>query len=250
MSAKIYNYLLKIEYDGTKYVGWQFQKNGKSIQEKIEKALVKIFKKKIRIIGAGRTDKGVHAFGQHANFKVNIKIKNTKKFLSSINYFLKKNLISVINIKRKKINFHSRFDAKERIYEYRILNREGTSSLNKDKVWHIKKKLDTKLLKKGSRILEGTHDFSTYRSSACSAKSAIRKINSIKMKKNKEEILLTFKSKSFLQNQVRSMVGCLKYLSSKKWDMNHFKKVLKLKKRSLCAPPAPACGLYLKNVKY
>ena len=172
MSAKIYNYLLKIEYDGTKYVGWQFQKNGKSIQEKIEKALVKIFKKKIRIIGAGRTDKGVHAFGQHANFKVNIKIKNTKKFLSSINYFLKKNLISIINVKRKKINFHSRFDAKERVYEYRILNREGTSSLNKDKVWHIKKKLDTQLLKKGKIILEGKHYFSTYRSSECSAKSA------------------------------------------------------------------------------
>ena len=119
--------------------------------------------------------------------------------------------------------------------------------MNKYKVWHIKKKLDTQLLKKGSRILEGTHDFSTYRSSACSAKSAIRKINSIKIKKNKEEILLTFKSKSFLQNQVRSMVGCLKYLSSKKWDMKHFKKVLKLKKRSLC-PSCSSLWFVFKNV--
>ena len=93
---KIYNYLLKVEYDGTDYSGWQYQKNSKSIQEKIEKTLSKILKLKIRIIGAGRTDKGVHAFGQYANFKINKKIENKKKFLNSLNFFLRKNLISVI----------------------------------------------------------------------------------------------------------------------------------------------------------
>ncbi len=244
------NYLLKIEYNGTKFVGWQFQKNGKSVQAVIEKALQKIFKLKIRITGAGRTDKGVHAKGQYANFKIDKIIDNKKKFINSINYFLKKDFISVLDIKKKKFDFNSRYSAKERIYEYKIINREGTLSLNRNQAWHIKKILDIKLLKKGVKVLEGTHDFSTFRASSCSAKSPIKKMNSIKVKKKGEKILITFKSQSFLQNQVRSIVGCLEYLSSNKWTLNYFKKVLNLRKRSKCAPPAPACGLYLKDIKY
>ena len=244
------NYQLKIEYDGTKFVGWQFQKNGKSIQDVIEKALYKILKSKIRIIGAGRTDKGVHANGQCANFKIDKNIDNKKKFINSINFFLKENLISVLDIKKKNLNFNSRFNAKERIYEYKIINREGALSLNKNQAWHIKKKLDLKLLKQGGKILEGEHDFSSFRAASCSAKSPIKRMNSIRIKKYGELILITFKSKSFLQNQVRSIVGCLEHLSSKKWDLKYFKKVFNSKKRSKCAPPAPACGLYLKDIKY
>ena len=101
MLAKSYNYLLKIEYDGTSFVGWQYQKNGISVQEKIEKALSKIFNSQIRINGAGRTDKGVHALGQYANFKVNKKIESEKKFLNTVNFFLKKNLISITKIEKK-----------------------------------------------------------------------------------------------------------------------------------------------------
>ena len=247
---KNYNYLLKVEYDGTNYSGWQFQKNGKSIQETIEKVLQKILKLKVKITGAGRTDKGVHAFGQHANFKINKKIENEKKFLNSLNFFLGKNLISVISIKRKKSTFHSRFDAKERIYEYKIINREGSLSLNNSKAWHVKKKLNISLLKKGAKTLEGTHDFSTFRASSCSAKSPIKKMHSVKVNKKGDQIFLIFRSKSFLQNQVRSMVGSLKYLSSGKWSLKEFKKAFFSKQRSNCAPPAPACGLYLQNIKY
>ena len=244
------NYLLKIEYDGSNFVGWQFQENGKSIQETIEKAIFKVLKSKTKIIGAGRTDKGVHAIGQYANFKINKKIVNEKKFLNSINFFLNKSLISIVEIKKKNLNFHSRFNAKERTYEYRIVNREGSLSLQKNKAWHIKNKLDLKMLKKGAKILEGTHDFSTFRAASCSAPSPIKKLKSISVKKKGDEIILIFKSKSFLQNQVRSMVGCLKYLSSKKWNFKVFKKVFKSKNRLKCAPPAPAYGLYLLNVKY
>ncbi len=244
------NYLLKIEYDGTKFVGWQFQKNGRSIQDVIEKALNKIFKSKIRVTGAGRTDKGVHAYGQYANFKINKNIKDKKKFINSINYFLNEDFISVLDIKKKNLDFNSRFNAKERIYEYRIINREGRLSLHRNQAWHIKKTLDLKLLRKGAKILEGTHDFSTFRASSCSAKSPIKKMNSIKVKKKGELISITFKSQSFLQNQVRSIVGCLKHLSCKRWTLEYFKKVLRSKKRSNCAPPAPACGLYLKNIRY
>ena len=244
------NYLIIIEYDGTNFVGWQSQKNGVSIQKEIEKALGKILKLKIKLIGAGRTDKGVHAYGQCANFKINEKIEDKKKFLNSINFFLQKKKISILDIKKKDNNFHSRYSAKERIYEYLIVNRHGSLSLFKNKAWHIKKKLDIRLLKTGADILQGEHDFSTFRASSCSAKSPIRKINTIKVKKSNEKIIILFNSKSFLQNQVRSMVGCLNYLSQKKWDVKTFKKIFNSKNRSMCAPPAPAHGLYLKKIKY
>ena len=244
------NYLIIIEYDGTNFVGWQSQKNGISIQKEIEKALRKILKLKIKLIGAGRTDKGVHAYGQCANFRINEKIEDKNKFLNSINFFLQKKKISILDDKKKDNNFHPRYSAKERIYEYLIVNRQGSLSLFKNKAWHIKKKLDIRLLKTGANILQGKHDFSTFRASSCSAKSPIRKINSIKVKKSNGKIIILFNSKSFLQNQVRSMVGCLNYLSQKKWDVKTFKKIFNSKNRSMCAPPAPAHGLYLKKIKY
>ena len=125
----MFNYLIKIEYDGSKFVGWQSQKNGKSIQATIEKVLKKLLKTNIRIAGAGRTDKGVHAFGQYANFKLSKKIADKKKFLESINFFLRKKLISILDIQRKEINFHARFNAKKRIYEYVIVNRQSILSM-------------------------------------------------------------------------------------------------------------------------
>jgi len=144
----MHNYLLRIEYDGTKFVGWQYQKNGISIQEKIEKALKKFFNSKIRISAAGRTDKGVHAFSQFANFFVKRKIEDKNKFLNSINFFLRKDLISIIEVRKKNKKFHARYNAKERIYEYRIVNRQGSLSIDKNKSWHIQKKIDVSLLKK------------------------------------------------------------------------------------------------------
>ena len=244
------NYLIKIEYDGTNFVGWQSQKNGKSIQDCIENALKKFFKKKTKIIGAGRTDKGVHAVSQFAHFKLKKKIDNKKSFLNSINFFLKKNLISILDIREKNENFHARFNAKLRTYEYLIVNRQGTLSIYKNKAWHVKKKIDVKLMKKGAKMFEGTHDFSTFRAASCSAKSPIKKMYSIKINKKNDMIKIKVISKSFLQNQVRSMVGCLIYLSTGKWNIIEFKKAFRSKKRFKCAPPAPACGLYLLNIKY
>ncbi len=246
----MFNYLIKIEYIGTNFVGWQYQKNGISVQEKIEKVLNKILKHKVKVIGAGRTDKGVHAYGQCANFKTKEFISDKKKLINSLNFFLNKDLISILDIKKKKLDFHSRFSAKERIYEYFIINREGSLSIYKDKAWHIKQKLDLKIMKKGAKILLGRHDFSTFRSSKCVSKTPIKNMSSISIKKKEDKIFLIFKSRSFLQNQVRSMVGCLKYLSTNKWSLKDFKKAFKSKNRENCAPPAPSCGLYLKKINY
>ena len=239
----MFNYLIKIEYDGTNFVGWQCQKNGVSIQENIERALKKILKVKVRITGAGRTDKGVHAFSQFANFIVKGKVEDKNKFLNSINFFLSKKLISIVDIEKKKLKFNARHDAKERIYEYQIINRQGSISIDKNKVWHVKKKMNLNILKKGAKILEGTHDFSTFRAASCSAKTPIKKMNSVKIKKKDDKIFIIFSSRSFLQTQVRSMVGCLKYLSTDKWTFDQFKRIFNSKKRDKCAPPAPACVL-------
>ena len=159
-------------------------------------------------------------------------------------------MISIINIKKKNINFHARHSAKERIYLYIIHNRVSPSPLNKDREWHIRKKLDVNLIKKGCKKLIGTHDFSIFRASNCSAKSPIRTINEITVSKSKNRIKLKFKSKSFLKNQVRSMVGCLKYLGEKKWDLKKFENFIIKKDRKKVAPPAPACGLYLEKIIY
>ena len=246
----MYTYQILIEYDGSNFVGWQIQKNGISVQEILEKALGKLLKKRVNIYGSGRTDAGVHAFEQSAHFKVEQIIKNKKIFLKSLNFFLKKHLISVLDIKKRTSTFHARFSAKKRTYKYFIKNRTSPLSLEKDKAWHVRKKLNLDLMTKGAKILKGTKDFSTYRASSCTAKNPVRSLNEVKIKNIKDKIEISFSSRSFLQQQVRSMVGCLKYLGEKKWTLKKFKQVMLSKKRANCAPPAPAHGLYLFKVTY
>ena len=247
----MFRYQILIEYDGKRFAGWQIQKKGISVQEAIQFELSKLFKNKIAIYGSGRTDTGVHAIEQSAHFDCKKKIENLSKFLQSINYFLNKKLISITSIKKISLNFHARFSAKQRIYTYIIFNRITKPSIEKNRGWHIRKKLDLKLMKKGAKKLLGTHDFSTFRSSSCNAKSPIRTMKSIKIKKVKNKIQIQFKSQSFLQQQVRSMVGCLKYLSEKKWNLKKFERIFKSKKRTLNnAPTAPAHGLFLEKVIY
>jgi tRNA pseudouridine38-40 synthase len=246
----MHRYQILIEYVGTNFVGWQIQSKGKSIQKLIQKKLSKILNEKISLIGSGRTDAGVHAIEQSAHFDCKKEIQNLDKFLKSINHFVNNMYVSIINIKKRNINFHARFSAKQRVYKYIIFNRVSRPSIEKERGWHIIKELDISLMKKGAKTLLGTKDFSTFRSSSCNAKSPIRTMKSIKIKSIKGRIEIQFQSQSFLQQQVRSMVGCLKYLAEKKWDLKKFDSIFKLKKRILCAPPAPAEGLFLEKVIY
>ena len=246
----MFTYQIIVEYLGRNFVGWQIQKNGLSVQEVLEKALSKFLKEKIRVIGSGRTDAGVHASEQSAHFKTKHKIIDKNTFINSINFFLSKYPVSILNIKKKSNKFHARHSAKERVYKYLIINRRSSLVLDKNKAWHIKKKLDVKIMKKGAEILKGTHNFSTFRASTCQAKSPIKTMKKATIKKNKQKIVMIFQSKSFLQQQVRSMVGSLKYLGEGKWNLQDFKKAFLSKKRRMCAPPAPAHGLYLAKIKY
>jgi len=242
-------YKIKIEYEGTPFVGWQFQKNGQSVQEVLQKAIFTFSKEKVIVTGAGRTDSGVHALGQVAHFDLKKKMQK-KNLLPAINQNIGSKSVTVLKINKVNKKFHARHDAKKRTYVYIIINRQSPLVLQKNKAWHIRKKLDVKIMKKGAKLLLGTHNFSTFRASSCGAKSPIKTMEKISIKKNKEKITLEFISKSFLQQQVRSMVGCIKYLGDGKWKLNDFKKSFKSKNRLKCAPPAPACGLYLTKIKY
>jgi tRNA pseudouridine38-40 synthase len=178
----MHRYQILIEYVGTNFVGWQIQSKGKTIQKLIQTKLSKILKEKILLIGSGRTDSGVHAIEQSAHFECKKKIQNLDKFLKSVNHFVNSMNVSIIKIKKRNRNFHARFSAKQRVYKYIIFNRLSRPSIEKGRGWHIIKELDVTLMKKGAKELLGTKDFSTFRSSSCSAKSPIRTMKSIKIK--------------------------------------------------------------------
>ena len=198
----MFTYQINVEYLGTNFVGWQIQKNGLSVQEVLEKALSKFLKDKIRVIGSGRTDAGVHASEQSAHFKTKHKIFDKNTFINSINFFLSKYPVSVLSIKKRPKKFHARHSANERIYKYFIINRRSSLVLEKNKAWHIKKKLDVKIMRKGAEILKGTHNFSTFRASSCQAKSPIKTMKKAMVKKIKTKLFLLFNPNLFCNNKL------------------------------------------------
>ena len=246
----MFKYQILVEYVGTNFRGWQVQKKGKTIQGLLQEKISKLLKEKITLLGSGRTDTGVHAIEQSAHFDCKNQIKEFDRFLKSMSHFLNKEGIAILKIKKRNKNFHARFSAKIRIYKYIIINRVSGTVLEKNRAWHIIRKLDLISMKKGAKKLVGTKDFSTFRASSCRAKSPIKTMKLVKIKSFKNKIEIEFRSQSFLQQQVRSMVGCLKYLGEKKWSLKKFESVIKSKKRILCAPPAPPEGLFLSRIIY
>ena len=246
----MFRYQILIEYVGTNFRGWQVQKKGKTIQGLIQERISELLNEKIILLGSGRTDTGVHAIEQSAHFDCKNQIKQVDKFLKSMNHFLNKDGVTILKIKKRNKNFHARFSARMRIYKYIIINRLGGPVLQKNRGWHIMKELDLIAMKKGAKKLIGTKDFSAFRASSCRAKSPIKTMKLVKIKSSRNRIEIEFRSQSFLQQQVRSMVGCLKYLGEKKWSLKKFESVLKSKKRILCAPPAPPKGLFLAKIIY
>ena len=246
----MFRYQILIEYEGTNFRGWQIQKKGKTVQGLLQEKISKLLKEKIIIYGAGRLDVGVHAKEQSAHFDCKNEIIKIDRFLKSINHFLNKDGIAILKITKRGNNFHARFSAKMRVYNYVIINRISGPVLDKNRGWHIIKDLDLKLMKGAARRLIGTKDFSTFRKSSCRAKSPIKTMKSVKIRSTKNKIEIEFRSQSFLQQQVRSMVGCLKYVGEEKWTLKRFVNVMQSKKRELCAPPAPPQGLYLTRVIY
>ena len=246
-------FAITIEYDGSNLVGWQRQTNGLSVQEVLEKALFELTGEKKTIQGAGRTDAGVHALGQVAHFDLK-KTMTMDAIRDGLNFHIKKIYkkikVSVLTTKKVTKDFHARFSAKQKTYVYKILDRRPPPAIEKKRVWHIRKKLDDKTIKKAAKILVGRHDFTSFRSTECQAKSPLKTIDSIKISRIGEEIQIWIKARSFLHNQVRIIVGTLVLVGRKKWEEKNIEEALKSKKRAAAGQTAPAEGLYLHSVKY
>lgn len=252
------NIKLVIEYDGTNYCGWQIQKNHKitksqskpviSIQEAIEKVLSKILQKKIKLIASGRTDAGVHALAQVANFKTNSKIS-----LNKLQRALNGNLpddISINKIEEVCLDFHSRFDAKSKVYRYTILNRSYPSALLRNRVYFYPYFLDVKLMQKESRILLGRHNFKSFQASDTKERDSVKTIKKIKITKEKDLIYIDIEADGFLYNMVRNIMGTLIEIGRGKFPKGSLKKVLLSRDRRLAGTNVPPGGLCLLEVRY
>ena len=243
---------LKIEYDGTNYVGWQAQRNGISIQGEIEESLKKIFDQNIKLYVAGRTDAGVHALSQVAHFDIESLSIKTDKIFRAINFFLKKkkNKITILESKIVSKNFHSRFSVKKKCYLYQIFNRNTKSYIQENKVWFIPQKINIKRMKDASEYFLGKNDLNAFRSVDCQAKSSIRTIEGIKIKKESDFIKLRISGRSFLHNQVRIIVGTLIQVGKEILKETDIKRIIQSKDRKNAGPTAPPSGLYLEKIIY
>ena len=247
-------YALLIEYNGNDLVGWQKQNEGISVQSSLEDAAKNIFNEEFEIQGSGRTDAGVHALGQiaHINLPKGHRLTSRHPFyiISAFNSLLRDSNIRVISTKPVKAEFNARFSAIKRFYKYRILCRAAPPGLDKGKVWHFRKKLDISLMQEGVKYLIGKHDFTSFRTIKCQARSPVRTIDEVSFYREGEEVIIRVSAKSFLHSQVRIITGTIVKIGDGTWAPEKILTILKGKNRNLAGPTAPADGLYLERVKY
>ena len=244
----MFNFKIIIEYDGTDYVGWQRQDNGLSIQEAIENAIFKLTAEKVTLFGAGRTDAGVHALGQVAHFNLKREFK-TDNIRDGLNQYLRPQLIAILVVEQIDENFHARFSATKRTYEYIITNRRPPLTINKNKSWGIFKTLDIKKIQDEAQSFLGKHNLEAFRSVHCQSNSTIKTIDDITIANKNNDIVISVSAKSFLHSQVRIMVGTLVEIGKGKIKIS-IKKIIEDQLRSQAGITAPACGLYLIKVDY
>ena len=242
------NIKLTIAYDGTDYKGWQVQKNGRTVQEEIEKAALRAFGKKTRVHGAGRTDAGVHAKAQGAHLKVPESIP-VKRIALALNSSLPED-IAVTSAKEVAEDFHSRYQAKRKHYRYSIFNAKSKDPFNSRFSWRVPYMLDLKLIRKEARVLVGKHDFKSFQAAEKKERTSVRKIFFIDIKKKGSWITIDIEGDGFLYNMVRNITGTLVEIGRGYLPPGSMSKILKGKNRKLAGPTAPAKGLTLIEVKY
>lgn len=242
------NLKLEIEYDGTNYCGWQTQKGHQSIQETIEKVISKILQEKIRLIASGRTDAGVHAQAQIANFKTNSAIA-LNKLQRALNGLLPQDL-AIAGIEEEAIDFHSRFAAKSKLYRYSILNRAYPSALLRNRVYFYPYPLDIRAMRRDARALLGRHNFSSFQASGKLERCPIKTVKLIKITKDKDTIYIDIEADGFLYNMVRNIIGTILEIGRGKLPEGSLEKILKACDRRLAGPTAPSQGLCLMKINY
>lgn len=242
-------YRLTIEYDGRPYHGFQAQGALPSVQGSIERAVKAFCGQELRLQAAGRTDTGVHATGQVVHLDLE-KAWRPAVVRDALNAHLVPEPISVLSAEVAPEGWHARFSATERRYLYRILNRRSPPALDQGRVWHVKKPLDAEAMHAAAQLLVGHHDFTTFRDIQCQAKSPVKTLDIARVRREGEEVLVEFASRSFLHRQVRSMTGSLAEVGVGRWTATDLKAALEAKDRKACGPVAPAEGLYLTGVAY
>lgn len=242
------NIKLTIEYDGKDFNGWQKQPDKLNIQGEIEKAIFLVTGEEVELFGSGRTDAGVHAIGQVANFKTNSQIP-INKFAYAINSKLKKSII-IKKAEQVSENFHSRYNCKEKTYRYIINNSEQGTAIYRNQEYHVSYPLDIQTMKKAASYFEGEHDFKAFKASGTSNKSSIRKIYKAKVKKEKEKIIIELTGNGFLYNMVRIISGTLVDVGLGKINPGDIPEIIESKDRQKAGKTLPPYGLYLMSVKY
>lgn len=241
--------MLTIEYDGTEFSGWQRQSNCRTIQEEIEKAIFVMTKQKITLTGSGRTDAGVHALAQIANFVCDTNL-TPDSFFRGLNSLLPEDIIirhcAVVNEK-----FHSRYDAKSKLYRYKILNRELPPAIGRNYAWFIKRPLDFNAMKEAVLLLIGTKDFKAFEASGSPRKTTVRTVLRAELTKEKDNIIhFETEADGYLRFMVRNIVGTLVSVGLGKLEPSDIKKILDSKDRKKAPATAPPHGLFLVKVQY
>ncbi len=242
-------YKLVIEYDGTLFAGWQRQSNGLSVQDVLEHAIAGFCGERATTVGAGRTDAGVHALGQVAHVDL-ARAWPEDTVRAALNHHLRPHQVSVLAAARVADGFHARFDAIERRYRYRIVNRRSPLALMRDRAWHVARPLDARAMAESARLLVGPHDFSSFRDANCQARSPVKTLDVLDVARAGDEIVIEARARSFLHRQVRTIVGTLKQVGEGKWTNADVAAALAARDRSAAGPSAPARGLYLVAVRY
>lgn len=246
-------YAIKIEYDGDGFAGWQRQADQPTVQGEIEIALAKLEGNVPTIAAAGRTDAGVHALGQVAHVDL-AKDWNPHKLMGALNFHLKPNRIAVVDCVTVPEDWHARFSALGRSYLFRLICRRAPVTHDKGNVWQVGHTLDIDAMREGAAYLIGNHDFTTFRSTMCQSPSPVKTLDEITMERrpypNGEEIVFHLNARSFLHNQVRSIVGTLERVGGGTWPPERVAEALAARDRAACGPVCPPQGLYLRHVTY
>jgi len=242
-------YKLTLEYDGAPFAGWQIQAGSLTVQGVLMTAIAALSGEKSAVQGAGRTDAGVHARGQVAHVDLG-KDWDADTVRDALNAHLRPHPVVVLSAERVAADFNARTSAVKRHYLYRIVNRRPDLTLDAGRAWRVPRPLDAQAMHAAAQRLIGKHDFTTFRSAECQAKSPVKTLDALAVARDRDDVVITASARSFLHNQVRSMVGSLVLVGEGKWSADDLSAALAARDRAACGPVAPPDGLYLMRVDY
>jgi len=242
-------YRLTIEYDGGPFAGWQIQADRLTVQGVLTEAVAALTGERVRVQGAGRTDAGVHALAQVAHFDAS-RDWEPDTVRDALNAHLRPHPVAVLAAERAADDFNARMSARKRHYRYVIVNRRADLALERGRAWRVPRRLDEAAMHEAAQRLVGKHDFTTFRSSECQAKSQVKTLDRLDVAREGDRVIIAASARSFLHNQVRSMVGSLVMIGEGRWSADDLARVLAARDRTLCGQVAPPDGLYLVRVEY